>query len=94
MRPRTLLFVLSGVLFMTALVIGQRFQSTNPVGQPPRAAKVLMQADGSRTTGAETTMTGNVVIEVNGVTVVADRAVVKDGEYRLEGNVRLRVPTR
>ena len=39
-----------------------------------------------------TRLTGNVVIEVNGVAVRADRAVIEDGEVTLEGNVRLTLP--
>ena len=40
------------------------------------------------------THTGNVVIEVNGVVVMADRAVVnqQNGEVALVGNVRLTLP--
>lgn len=43
-------------------------------------------------TPVQTTFVGNVVLVVNGVTVRADRAVVKDGEVQLEGNVRLTLP--
>jgi len=38
------------------------------------------------------TLTGNVVLQVNGVTVHADQAVIKDGEVTFEGNVRLTLP--
>lgn len=40
----------------------------------------------------ERTLTGNVVLQVNGVTVHADSAIIKDGEVTLEGNVRLTLP--
>jgi lipopolysaccharide assembly outer membrane protein LptD (OstA) len=40
----------------------------------------------------QSTLTGNVVFEVNGVLVRADRAVIKDREVSLEGNVRLTLP--
>ena len=40
----------------------------------------------------QSTYIGNVVLEVNGVLVRADRAVIKDGEVALEGNVRLTLP--
>jgi hypothetical protein len=45
-------------------------------------------------TGRRWTLTGNVVLEVNGVLVKADRAVVNQqtGEISLEGNVRLTPP--
>ena len=38
------------------------------------------------------TLIGNVVLQVNGVTVHADRAVIKDGEVTFEGNVRMTLP--
>jgi hypothetical protein len=47
----------------------------------------------SMTSGAQTMTMENVTIETNGVTISADRAVLKDGEYRLDGNVRVSVPT-
>ena len=40
----------------------------------------------------QTTLTGNVVLTVNGVVVRADRAVIQDREVTLEGNVRLTLP--
>ena len=40
----------------------------------------------------QTMLTGNVVLQVNGVVVRADRATIKDGEVALEGNVRLTLP--
>jgi lipopolysaccharide assembly outer membrane protein LptD (OstA) len=40
----------------------------------------------------QSTLTGNVVLQVNGVTVRADQAVIKDGEVTFEGNVRLTLP--
>jgi hypothetical protein len=38
------------------------------------------------------TLTGNVVLQVHGVIVRADRAVIKDGEVEFERNVRLTLP--
>ena len=40
----------------------------------------------------QSTLTGNVVLQVNGVTICADQAVVKDGEVTFDGNVRLTLP--
>ena len=40
----------------------------------------------------ETHLRGNVVMQVNGVVVRADRAVIKGSEVQLEGNVRLTLP--
>ena len=46
----------------------------------------------SGVTVRQRTYTGNVVLQVNGVTVRADQAVITDGEVTLEGNVRLTLP--
>ena len=40
----------------------------------------------------QSTLTGNVVFQVNGVLVRADRAVIAGREVSLEGNVRLTLP--
>jgi hypothetical protein len=40
----------------------------------------------------QTTLTGNVVFQVNGVLVRTDRAVMQGREVSLEGNVRLTLP--
>jgi hypothetical protein len=53
-------------------------------------SRVSVQADNAISTGGQTTFTG-VSIKVDGVTVLADRAVIRDGEYQLEGNVRLKL---
>lgn len=59
----------------------------------PSSTQLPPSGNGPSPTGIATTWSGNVVIEANGVIVLADRATLKDGEYNLEGNVRLRVPT-
>jgi len=43
-------------------------------------------------TRTSSTFIGNVVLQVNGVTMHADRAVIKDGEVTFEGNVRMTLP--
>ena len=45
-----------------------------------------------REQSGRTTLTGNVVLTVDGVTVRADRVVIQNGEATLEGNVRLTLP--
>lgn len=50
------------------------------------AEKVVREQSG------RTTLTGNVVLTINGVVVRADRAVIQDSEVTLEGNVRLTLP--
>ena len=99
MRKRTLLFTLGAIL--SAAIFGSAQGPTDQtVFTVDTANRVHVttysdQVSHTRTpAGPEVTMTGNVAIEVNGVTVLADRAVATDNgqEYRLEGNVRLRVP--
>jgi lipopolysaccharide assembly outer membrane protein LptD (OstA) len=58
-----------------------------------RATPPTVTATGLAVNAPTMTLTGNVSIEVNGAIVLADRAVLKEGEFRLEGNVRLKVPT-
>ena len=53
-------------------------------------SRVSVQADNAISTGGQTTYTG-ISIKVDGVTVLADRAVIRDGEYQFEGNVRLKL---
>jgi hypothetical protein len=53
-------------------------------------SRVNVQADNVISTDGQTTFTG-VTIKVDGVTVLADHAVIRDGEYQLEGNVRMRL---
>jgi len=53
---------------------------------------VIWDLGGKTSVPVQSTYIGNVVLEVNGVLVRADRAVIKDGEVALEGNVRLTVP--
>ena len=53
-------------------------------------ARVNVQADNVISTNGQTTFTG-VSIKVDGVTVLADRAVIRDGGYQLEGNVRMKL---
>ena len=84
MRQRTWL-ILVGVLSMVVLAAAQaRLQN-------PGAPRTTVHSEKVSTASGEVTMT-NVEIEVNGITIHADRAVRKGGEYRLEGNVRLTVP--
>lgn len=50
------------------------------------------QADKEAVGPTQTTLTGNVVLTINGVVVRADRAVIRNSEVTLEGNVRLTLP--
>lgn len=90
MRNRILTVAVGMVLGLGALAVAQA---------PPftvRADKVLRDVTwdlGAKTSvPVQTTYLGNVVLEVNGVLVRADRAVIKDGDVALEGNVRLTLP--
>ena len=89
MRKRVTMAAFGAVLGLGALAVAQ---------EPPyrvRADKHLADATwgrGQSPVVQQRTFIGNVVLEVNGVTVRADRAVIKDGEVSLEGNVRLTLP--
>ena len=56
--------------------------------------RVLVRADSVfREQPGQTDFTGNARLSVDGVMVQADRIVIHDREVRLEGNVRLTLPT-
>jgi lipopolysaccharide assembly outer membrane protein LptD (OstA) len=84
---------------LSALVLASVHAQAPPVviKQAPNqlsTERVLIVADRverSTSGDSELTMTGHVTLAAKGVSVLADRAEVQDGEYRLEGNVRLRV---
>ena len=107
MRQRTWLTLVGGILLGAALASAQALQPPTPGAQTPvsqnnvttlriiSGGQILrLHADAIRTADNEgITLTGNVIIEVNGVTVSADKAAVKDGVFQLEGNVRMKAPT-
>ena len=85
MRQRMwLALVGGGILAGVALTTAQRFQSTAPDSSRGR----VTHADGIRASGGQITLNGNVRIQVDGVTLLADRAVIQGTEVTLEGNVR------
>lgn len=59
--------------------------------EPGGLNRLTIQANRVARSDSRTTLTG-VVVEVNGVRVNADRAVMKGGEIELEGNVRMTLP--
>ena len=80
-RRRVITVVIGAALCLGAIVVAQ---------DDPR---VSTSADNVvREQPGRTTLTGNVVLTVNGVVVTADRAVIQDGQVTLEGNVRLTLP--
>jgi len=79
MRKRIMTVALGAVLWMGAIATAQ---------DPP----FTVQGDRVAVATGQTTLTGHVFLEVNGVLVRADRAVIKDREVALEGNVRLTLP--
>lgn len=90
MQKRVIAIVVGVVLCLGALAVAQA---------PPftvRADKISRDVTwffGGLTLPVESTYIGNVVLEVNGVLVRADRAVmIKGGEVALEGNVRMTLP--
>ena len=89
MRQRLWLALIGGgILSLVVLTAAQRLQ---PPGSPASGGRVGTHADNVISTGDQVTFAGNVVIEANGVTVLADRAVIRNGEYQLAGNVRMKV---
>ena len=90
MRHRMWLFLVGGgILSFVVMTTAQRFQ---PSGSADRVGGDRTSAESVSSAGGRVTLTANVVIEVNGVTVLADRAVIRDGEYQLSGNVRMKAP--
>jgi len=53
---------------------------------------LMRRADKVEDGPTQTTLTGNVVLTINGVVVMADRAVIRGTEVTLEGNVRVTLP--
>jgi hypothetical protein len=107
MRQRTLLTLVGGILVGGMMLGSVLVRAQAPGTLEERKAasyrelvqlgaelqfrnRVNVQADNIITTGGQTTYTG-VSIKVDGVTVLADRAVIRDGQYQLEGNVRVKL---
>ena len=91
MRQRTwLALVGGGILSLIVVTTAQRFQpSTSSL--PDNGGRVSTHADNVNLAGGQVTFTGNFSIQVDGVTVLADRAVIRDGDYQLEGHVQMKV---
>ena len=91
MRKRVLAIGVGAVLSLGALAAAQAPSFTISAD---RVLRQVRWALGGQTAPVpiQTTYEGNVVLTVNGVLVRADRAVIKDGEVALEGNVRLTLP--
>jgi hypothetical protein len=56
------------------------------------AAKPTFTARTTSLFARETVFDGDVVAQIEGMRVTADRAIVRDGEIRFEGNVRVERP--
>jgi lipopolysaccharide export system protein LptA len=80
-KRRVIPVVVGAVLCLGAFAAAQ--------GQP-----LTTHADNVAVGPTQTTLSGNVVVVVNGVVMRADRAVIQDGEITLEGDVRVTVPRR
>jgi lipopolysaccharide assembly outer membrane protein LptD (OstA) len=90
--PRRLNSTLQITVLMAVIVIGMALCLGAVVAaqEDPRfsaSADTVVREQPGRTT-----LTGNVVLTINGVVVRADRAVIQDGEVTLDGNVHLRLP--
>lgn len=92
MRKRITAVVIGAVLGLAAFAAAQAPAYT--VRADHHIAHATLSAGINESTWRVTqrTLTGNVVFQVNGVTVHADQAVIKDGEVTFEGNVRLTLP--
>jgi hypothetical protein len=91
MQKRVMAVAVAAVLCLGGLAAAQA---------PPftvRADRVLREViwglGGGASVPVQSTYIGNVTLEVNGVLVRANRAVIKDGEVALDGNVRLVLPS-
>ena len=82
MRKRVLAIGVGAVLCLGAVAVAQA---------PPQLS---VQADNFVREAEQTTLTGHVSFMVDGVLVLADKAVVKGREVSLEGNVRMTLPSR
>ena len=91
MRKRAIAIVVGAVLCLGALALAQAPSFT---ARADRMSREVRWGIGGQEAAVpvQTTYTGNVVLEVNGVLVRADRAVIKGGDVELEGNVRLTMP--
>ena len=96
MRKRTLLLTLA--VIVSAALFGSAQSPQTLTIQRGDGTRIRVTTDNYTVNPLrEATFTGHVAISANGVTVLADRAVLKsddngDGvEYQVEGNVRVRV---
>ena len=90
MRTRILIVVSSAVLGAGGFAVAQNARPEIALKADTRmvatADKMAPQVFG----GIE--LTGDVLLNLNGVVVRADRAVVNNGELAVEGNVRITLP--
>lgn len=90
MRKGVTAVVIGAVLGLGAFAAAQAPPYT--VRGDRHIVSVTFGADPPAGTRTSSTFIGNVVLQVNGITVHADRAVIKDGEVTFEGNVRMTLP--
>jgi lipopolysaccharide assembly outer membrane protein LptD (OstA) len=93
MQKRVMTVALGAVLCLGAFAVAQTLPFTVQADRIVREAQWGL-AGRTAPVPVQTTLTGHVSIQVNGVLVRADRAVwnEKDRELALEGNVRLTLP--
>ena len=80
-KRRVITLVIGAVLCLGVIAVAQddpRFQAT--------AENIVREQSGV------TTFSGNVVLTINGVVVRADRAVIRNDDVALEGNVHVTLP--
>ena len=92
MRKRVTAVVIGAVLGLGAFAAAQAPAYTVRADREFALVKLSRGINEPAVRGTQRTLTGNVVLQVNGVTVRADQAVIEDGEVTFEGNVRLTLP--
>ena len=90
MRKRIVIVVAGAILCAGSFAVAQNPQTEN---RTKADVAILTKGDtiGNLASG-QITLRGNVSIQVNGVLVRADRAVVNQREVTLEGDVRMTLP--
>lgn len=92
MRKRVTAVAIGAVLGLGAFAAAQAPAYTVTADRKTSVVHWSLGINESTMKVTQRTLTGNVVLQVNGVTVHADQAVIKDGEVTFEGNVRLTLP--
>lgn len=89
MRRRILIVAAGAILCASGFAVAQNPKTESPLKLDPRLVATVGKVENQST--GQITLFG-VSIQVNGVLIRADRAVVNQREVTLEGSVRLTLP--